>query len=392
MDKTDYAAYTLIIAILSSAAGFLNMGLSQPLTALVGKRVGDALHVGRCIAASRYYRDRLMLVGAVVLFFVLYRTSGKLEMGTAEWIFAWSAVVFTLYFQYWAGVYSVVFKLQRNLKPLYSIGAIAGLVRLLLIAMSYLASALGAPIAIAYGGVQAMINGVWVRRNVSFYVEEPESKASYQNERKELMGQCLPRVPSCIYHNISGQLSIFLIGYFGTVMAIAEVGALRRLSMLFLLLTAAGKIIVNPYFATVDRSQVFKRVSFLIAAVTFFSAAFVTISALFPWLFLWILGDGYQHLERALVIVVLTGCTKLLGDYFLNVILARKYVFKWFSLADVAPHIVVTICCILLLDLSTIYGVLYLGLAVHGVRSLSNLLIMLYGIARERSLSSTSAA
>ncbi|MFW6217737.1 MAG: hypothetical protein ACOC4K_01960 [Verrucomicrobiota bacterium] len=383
LSKDNYASFTLVIAIQSATAVLVEMGVTQPLTALLGKRVDEPALAGRYIGASRYYRDRLLLAGAVLLIPVFYLSADKAGWTPLQTALFWLWTVLTLTFRSWSGIYSCIVLLQQRLKANYALTLTSGGFRLLAIIAAHLLGFLSAQWAICFGAMQAAISGAGYRWITRKQVAHPGDHRTLQGEKREILQLALPRAPSLVYFSLEGQIAIFLIAMFGSTSGIAEIGALSRLGMLLLLFNKAAHVLVNPYFAKLDSPRVAPMAGRLAVLSLGLFALISGTSWFFPGLFLWVLGDGYQHLEFAVFLMMATSALHLVTRMLFTVVLARKYIFKWFPLADILPDILTLILCIAVYDLSTISGVLYLGLTVAVVKLIVKTAMLIHGLRWE---------
>jgi hypothetical protein len=110
---------------------------------------------------------------------------------------------------------------------------------------------------------------------------------------------------NAVFFCFQGQITIFLLGFFGRVNSIAEVGALGRLGMVFTVLTNLLTNVFGPAFARCqDPKRLRWQYAAIVGGVTAFSLVLIAAAALFPGAFLFVLGAKYAHLERELLLMV----------------------------------------------------------------------------------------
>lgn len=383
LTKDAYATFTLVMALQGTTQALVDMGISQSLTALIGRKIHDFKAVGRYIAACRYYRDRLLLIGGVLLFGVFILIAPKYGWTEGLWVWLWLSVVLALVFQAWASVYTPIFLLNQDLKTIYTIGVGSGAMRLAFIVGAHVLGILTAPLALMLGALQSCVGGWSTRKLTRARIKEPGKMEDLASEKKEILSQALPRVPSNIFYAFEGQITIFLIGIFGTTAGIAEIGALSRLAMLFLIFKKAGNILIGPYFAKVDNQHVLPRTVFFIIGTFAFFVAVSGFTYLFPQPFLLILGDGYQHLGYEVFLIISVSALRLVNMVVFSVCIARKYIFPWFAIVDVVPLLIVMVIGFTLIDLSSLTGVLYLSFAMALTKLMSKFFILSVGLRRE---------
>src|SRR5207244_10145013 len=103
-----------------------------------------------------------------------------------------------------------------------------------------------------------------------------------------------------------GQITIFLISFFAhQTSSIAEVGALGRLAMIFVVLANLLANIFVPAFARCqDRPRLRLLYLEIAGGVSLFCIVVIAAAAIFPDQFLFVLGSKYAHLRRELLLMV----------------------------------------------------------------------------------------
>ncbi len=383
LPKEDYAVFTLVMAIYATASILVELGIGQVLIALLGRVHGNAQAMGRYISACRYYRDRMLCVGIIALFLILYWLAPVYGWGTHFWLIVWACIGSSLVFQAVVSIYSPILLLDQDLKRIYLLGIVSGVFRLSCIGIAYFCGFLNATWAILFGALQACIDArayYCMTRGKFVY---PDRSANISKEKKELLGQALPRVPGYTFLAFEGQITIFIMSVLGTTNGLAELGALSRLGMLFIFLDRMGVMLIGPYMAKLRASKVLRKTSVIIGSVTVFVLGILAVVYCFPSLLLFILGDGYQSLGFEVFLVVLASCIRTVDVFIFSICSARKYIYSWFAVLDVLPVIAVMALGFLLLDLSQLTNVLYFAIAIAAVRFLSKVIIVTVGLRRE---------
>jgi hypothetical protein len=126
------------------------------------------------------------------------------------------------------------------------------------------------------------------------------------DDREAMIGFIRSQAANAVFFCLQGQITIFLITFFGhRVGAVAEVGALGRLAMIFAVL---GNLLTNIFAPAFARCQERRRLGWLYAGIVGAVAAFSLFvlggAAFFPNEFLFILGNKYSHLQHELLIMV----------------------------------------------------------------------------------------
>ncbi len=165
-------------------------------------------------------------------------------------------------------------------------------------------------------------------------------------------------MPGAIYFCISSQITIWVISFFGKTSAVAQIGALGRLSMLLVLIQYLIGAFIEPFFAKMELDkkivikraiQVFVSLSIIICLVIF--AVFMLSEPV-----LWLLGNNYSELNYELVLSITGGGLALLGNTAAILYLSRGWVLNPMILIGIS--ILSIALGAILFELSTLQGVL----------------------------------
>ena len=206
--------------------------------------------------------------------------------------------------------------------------------------------------------------------------------APSREKRTAIVQLALPAVPSVVYYALGGQISVFLITYFGRTAAVASVGALSRLAQIFAVLTPINGILVEPYFARLPKMHLKSHYLLALAGVILFGACMVGLAQALPGLFLWILGPRYAGLRAEVVLVIASGAVGLLGALMSSINGSRRFVYYSFVLADNILTLILQALYIWKVDLSTVKAVLWFNIVSMIPTLLIGVLTTFYGFAR----------
>lgn len=384
LSKEDYATFAIVVAIQSTTGVLVEMGITSSLTALIGTDYEDRTLVGRFLAACKYYRDRLLILGGVVLLGIFYMAAPDYGWGGGLWFVLWLSVISALVFQAMGAIYGCVFLLHDRLKEMYVISVAAALFRMFMIVAVYLAGYLNAPVALIFGALQMCIAGWGAREFAKPYMEKIGSDVDLEPQKKAILSQALPRAPSNVFYAFEGQITIFAIGILGATSSVAELGAISRLGMLFILFRRAGNIIVNPYFAKLQANQVLMRALVFILGSAVFCFLVSGFTYFLPEVPLLLLGSEYSHLKNEVFLMILASSLSIITITTFSICVARKYIFSWFSIVDLGPVCTVMVGGFFVWDLSVLTNALYYSIAMAIAKLCSMLFIIVVGLSRER--------
>jgi hypothetical protein len=240
-----------------------------------------------------------VLVVTPILFFLLVKNGASLFY-TAILVVV---VLFGLSIQLSLGVLGVVPRLRSDIGRIQTIDLTGALARLIaLLALMFLFLNAGVAVAIASA---TLLLQYWMLKN---YVRKVIDLNAPENpdDREAMRGFIRNQAANAVFYCLQGQITIFLISFFGRhVSAVAEVGALGRLAMIFAVLT---HLLTNVFVPAFARCQDLRKLRWLYAAivggVAGFSLVILGAAAAFPNAFLFVLGSKYAHLQEELLLMV----------------------------------------------------------------------------------------
>jgi O-antigen/teichoic acid export membrane protein len=307
----------------------------------------------------------LAVIGVVPILFYLLIKNGASVHYTVILIVA---ILAGLSVQLSIGVLSVVPRLRSDVSRIQTIDLTGALARLLaLVALMYLF--LNGAVALAVGSATLLLQYWMLRRYVAGVIDlkAPENA----EDRAAMLGFIKGQAANAIFFCLQGQITIFLISIFGRqVSSIAEVGALSRMAMIFMVLSNLLTNVFAPAFARCQNRRKLAWLYFLIVScVVIFSGIIFAAAAIFPAQFLFVLGSKYAHLHRELLLIVSASIVSALTGTFWALNASKAWVTgAWLYI----PLTIVTqVALIPYLDFSTVSGVLSFNL----LSALPNLLL-----------------
>ncbi|RYH34476.1 MAG: hypothetical protein EON54_19945 [Alcaligenaceae bacterium] len=114
---------------------------------------------------------------------------------------------------------------------------------------------------------------------------------------RSILKIALPLVPSAIFFQVQGVVTVFLVSIFGTTSMLAEVGAFGRLAMVLTIVDRVAGILLFPAIA---RAQSGQRLSSMVLRIHLIYLALMGLvlatGALFPEYWIFFLGEKYKDL------------------------------------------------------------------------------------------------
>ena len=368
LDQREYAYFTIANTMQGTISLLADIGVSVGLVSIGGRVWHDRHRFGELINTGLSLRKRLGVIAIVavtpILASMLLRNGAPISY-TALLI---AIVLAGISVELSTGVLAIVPRLRSDISLIQRIdltGAIIRLCLLLLLTFVFL----NAGIAVAAATATLFLQYTLLRR----YVGKVVDLGAPQNaqDRREIIRLTRHLAPNAVFYCLQGQITIFLISFFAhRVSAVAEVGALGRLAMIF---TVLSNLLANVFVPAFARCHERRKLRWLYAAiaggVVAFSLVVLLAAEFFPREFLFILGNKYAHLHRELLLMVGGAVAGALTGTFWALNAAKAWITG--SWLYIPLTLVTQIALIPYTDFSSVSGVLIFNL----LSSIPNLLL-----------------
>ncbi len=303
LSQREYAYFTIANTMQGTINLLADIGISVGLVSIGGRVWHDRHRFGELINTGLAVRRRLGALAIVVvtpiMYFMLVK-NGASNLYSAVLI---AVVLAGLVIQLSIGVLSVVPRLRSDIGRIQIIDVTGAVVRLLLLT-ALLFISLNAGVAVAVASAVFLLQYAMLRHYVRGVVDL--SAPANPEDRHEIIRLTRHLAANAVFYCLQGQITIFLISFFAhRVGAVAEVGALGRLAMIF---TVLSNLLANVFVPAFARCQSRRKLRWLYAAilggVVAFSLVVVGFAAIFPEQFLFVLGSKYAHLRYELLLMV----------------------------------------------------------------------------------------
>lgn len=357
----EYALYTLANAMLGTMILLADSGVSTGVMAQAAKVWNDDDKLGTVLVTGLDLRKKFAIGSLLVAFPALLYL---LRYHGSSWGMS-LLIIISLIPAFFTGLsgtlLEVVFKLRQNIVPLQKIQVMNNIGRLLLLA-SLLLLFPWTFVALLAAGIPQLWANRRLRHQSASYVNwklQPDPAV-----RKEILYIVKRVLPGAVYYCLSGQITIWLISLFGTSASIAQMGALGRLAMVLSLFSVLFSTLVSPRFARLPSGKdiLLKRFLHIMAGIGLLIAFIILFTWLFPSEVLWILGKNYANLQVELLLYVTDSCLGLLwGSAY---VLGTTRGWNIHPAISISVSITAIACGAMLIDVSTVKGVLLLNLFV----------------------------
>lgn len=298
----QYAFYTLATTMLGAMGVIADGGVSASVMVEGGKVWREKNKLGAVIACGIQLRRKLaacsLTIGMPLLIFLLVRNGASYAEAVGVCLALIPAFVATLS----TPILDAPLRLNQQVWPLQRINIGVGLLRI-----GGMVSALlvwpAAAAAVLTNGLTATVTNWRLRRASIPYVArgvpaDVEVKAQIVSLVRRFM-------PSAIYYSVSSQLTIWLVSVFGSVSAIAQVGALSRVGMALAVVNSLIMTLLVPRFAQMTVRSALMGRRFLQIQAFLWVLALAVLGVVFASAdpILWLLGPEYEGLRWELLLM-----------------------------------------------------------------------------------------
>lgn len=381
----EYAYYTLANLMLGSLTILVDGGITTSVMALGGKVWKDRRKLGAVVVTGYEMRKHfaiLVLVFAVPLFLYLFRYHGADWLTSVIILMALIPAFFTSLSGY---VLMTGPALHQDIVPVQKIELGLGLGRGILLLFIFLFPF--AYVAILAAGLPHVWGNMQLKKisaNYADWQQKPQPSI-----KKEILGVVKRILPKSVFNSFSGQITIWLITIFGSTIAIAEIGALARVSMvLAIFISIIGTLVVPRYSRLASQRKIlFQRFWQILSGLFLVCVGITGFVALFPTQLLWILGENYRGLEKELVLSIAGGCLNLMAVSLFTLATSRNWAFH--PVWSISIIVFTMIAGIIFIDITTLTGVLKFNLLVASIEGIMYFIYCLYKIQGVHEISTT---
>jgi hypothetical protein len=355
----EYAYYTIANAALGTLTVLTDCGVTQSVLALGGKVWQSPPALGAVVTGGMRLRHRFALLAGVIAMPVVFLQLRQQGAGFGGALLVTASILPMLLSSISAHLLEVVPRLHQRLAQLQRIQLWGAALRFMsavalvpLFPFAWLAS-LGAGLAQTWA--------TWRVRRLAGSLADLDASPDPGASRE--MARLVARAaPGAIYYALAGQITVWLIALCGTTRAVAQVGALGRLAMVYNVVTAAFTVMVVPRFARTQFARgssalgVYWRVQLALLALL---GVITVLVAAFPGAVLLLLGREYLGLTREVVLSAAGGALGTLSGSAYALSAARGVIVSpWLA---VPLALLIQTALIMTLPMSTVTGVLWLG-------------------------------
>lgn len=374
----EYALYTISNSILGALCVLADSGVTSGAMSQGGKVWKNPVALGKVLATSLMLRRLFACAGAVAVLPLLIWMLRAHGAGWPESLMLALLVAVLCIFAIGTSIYEVAPKLHQQVGSIGRIRSVSNLSRVFLLVGMAGFWPQAAMVLLAGLLPQLWANRALKKLGNSTVDWSQQTDAAVRMETLQIVKRVLP---GSIYYCLSGQLAVLLLSFFGTTMAIAQVGAVSRISQVMTLLSMLGTVVFVPRFARIQNNRrILPAFLGAMGGTACVCAVLLLVVFLFEKQALWVLGSAYEGLRLELFLAVgaygvslLTGLAYAMGS-------SRGWIANpWMSisLCGAAQFFLITT-----LDLSSAREVLKLNLLAATVAFLVQFVYNLYRCAQ----------
>jgi hypothetical protein len=261
----------------------------------------------------------------------------------------------------------IVPKLHQDILSLQKNQLIVGMGRLFLTALTVFVFPWSFIVILA-AGLPRFLGNIKLQKIAHVFASKEQKP---DNEiRTNILAIVKRQMPESIYFCLSGQINIWLISIFGSTAALASLGALGRFSVITGFLTLMFSTLITPRFARMaeNRKQMQKKMLYIFIILLLSSLFIIMVAYVFSNQFLWVLGKNYYGINREFVLIVIANCVSLLQGVFFSINLAKGWIIS--PTLYITISISTTLFAFVLMDVSTLSGVIIFGMFIASFQAL----------------------
>ena len=377
LPTNEYALYTLSNAILGTMTMLSDGGIGNGVMSQGGKVWTDRNKLGVVLATGLNLRKKFAIASLIIAIPALVYLLLQHKASNLTTFLIVLSLIPAFYAALSDSLYEIIPKLHQDVGALQENQIKVSIGRLVLsVAMLFFFPL--TYIAIFAAGIPRIIGNLKLKRLVYSRVTE-DSKPNLE-VRNNILSMVKKTLPTSIYYSISGQITIWVISFFGQTLAIAQIGALGRVSMLLTLFGTMVGILNVPRFSRLPESRKILTKYSLMTIGTIIVCCFLVLLlvSLFSNEILWVLGKQYAGLKKELLLSVFGSSITLISGTCYVLYSSRGW--------QMSPTLVIIIDVLALIiglfffKVSTLTGVLYYSIFTASILLVINSVFIIYKI------------
>jgi len=373
----EYALYTLSNAMLGTMTVLADGGISAGVMTQGAKVWQDRQKLGTVIVTGLELRRKFAIFSLVIslpILFYLLRHHGADLIFT---ILIMLSIIPAFYAALSDNILEIAPKLHQDIPRLQKNQIATGIGRFFMITISLFIFP-WTFIAILGNGIPRIWANLQLKKISAGYADSGQK--SDPVIKAEIITLVKRIIPGSIYYCLSGQITIWLVSVFGSTNSVAQAGALSRLSMILTVLAVLNSTLILPRFARIPDNPklIFSRYVQIQMVLVVISICIIGVVWFFPAQTLWILGKDYSNLKTEVVLNVAVSCINMIAGICFGLSTSRGWIVN--PIISISINVLSIVIGVVLLNVSTLKGVLTLNIFVGLVDVFIYLIYTLYKI------------
>ncbi|MEO6722059.1 MAG: polysaccharide biosynthesis protein [Ferruginibacter sp.] len=355
----EYALYTLANTMLGTMTILADGGIGTGVLVEGGKVWQSREKLGTVLSTGFALRKKFAVGSLLIAFPVLIYL---LRFHHASWLLTFLIIASLIPAFLTAlsnNLLEIAPKLRQDISPLQKTQVQVSIGRFILITVVLFVFPY-AFLAILAGGISQIWSNRRLKHISSRYADwnqqpDPKIKAHILSFVRKIL-------PGSIYYCVSGQITIWIISAFGTTTAVAQVGALSRLSAILGLFGVMFSTLIVPRFARLPsvRKDILRKFFVIQLGLLLLSIVIVVLVNIFSKEILWVLGGDFSGLTTAITLMAMGSCITLISGSTHQLLSSRGAILP--PAISISFAIVVQVGMAFLMDLTSVNNVLLFGI------------------------------
>lgn len=357
----EYALYTLANTMLGTMIVLADGGIASAVMSQGGKVWMEHEKLGTIMVTGLQLRRKFSIISlplssGILIYFLRHHG--------ASWLVSFLivlSIIPTFYMMIKAGILEISPKLRQDVISLQKVKVGANLGRLAILALTIFTFPFAITALLAVSLPQLWTN-IQYKKISSNYADLNQKIDPVV--QKNILKMVWRLLPEAIYYCLSGQIAIWLISVFSSTAAVAQVGALSRLSILLGFFSILFATIIAPRFARLPGTSkiLLGRYLQILAGLIFLCICITFGVWIFSGQILWVLGSHYFGLDYELVLIAISSCLNLLYGASFLLGTYRSWVIN--PIIFIPVSVVTTILAVLIMDTSSLRDIIMLNIVV----------------------------
>jgi O-antigen/teichoic acid export membrane protein len=382
----EYALYTLANTMVGTMLLLADGGIATGVMSQGGRVWQSREQLGAVLATGMELRRKFAVAS---LLLALPAMVYLLRHHGASWpmtVFISAALIPAFFTTLSGTLLEIAPKLHQSIAPMQRFQVESSVGRVVLLCLSVVIFP-WASIAVLAGSLPQLWSNWRLRKLTATYADN--SQPADPEVRREILNKVKRLLPDAIYYCFACQFAVWLISFYGSTAAVAQLGALGRLAVALSLFSVLFSSLVLPRFARLNdqSAQVLRFFTRLVAGLLALSACIVGGTWLLSTPILWVLGKQYANLTPELVLMMVGKCLSLVASLTFLLCTSRGWVIN--PLVSIPISLLSIGLGILCINITTLQGIFKLDILVAAVQLLMHIV---YGLSRIRQLAKAEAA